>query len=209
MKRRAGFTLIEVLIAVSLTALALSAIYGVFTAVFRIHERVVSESETAHIGRVIFERVGREVRGAWWPQQPPPPAPQVELFFEAGRDRDGRQVVRFATASTTLAATGRGGIAAIRYGLAPLPDGPRDRFYLMRNEEPYHQRDRLDDGGYPMSGDVKSVAWRFYGPGGWVDTWSADATGKLPQLVEMTVTLFEKDKEVVLRGIFDLPDLPQ
>lgn len=198
MKRSAGFTLIEVLIAISITAIVLSAVYGIFTSVFQAREQAMVESETSQLGRVLFERIGRELRGAWQPQQ-------GKRFFEAGLDRDQRQVLRFATASTTLEATGRGGIAAIRYGLEALPDGPLDRFYLMRNEEPYHQRDRLDQGSYPMSGKLKSVTWRFYGPDGWVQTWSADTTGTLPQLVEMTITLWEQDKEVVLRGIFDLP----
>jgi general secretion pathway protein J len=206
MKRSAGFTLIEVLIAVSLTAIVLSSIYGVLTSVFVARERVLAESETSQIGRVLFERLGRELRGAWQPQQPPPPAPQVKLFFEAGLDRDGQPELRFATASTTLAATGRGGMAALRYGLQPMPEGPSDRLYLVRSEEPYHLRDRLDAGSYPLTGNVKSVTWRFYGANGWVDSWSAAQSNSLPQLVEMTVILLDKDnRETVLRGTFDLP----
>ncbi|MDO9081554.1 MAG: prepilin-type N-terminal cleavage/methylation domain-containing protein, partial [Desulfuromonadales bacterium] len=105
MKRSAGFTLIEVLIAVSLTAIVLTAIYGVFTAVFTARQQVLAESETAQIGRVLFERLGRELRGAWIPAT-------GSRFFLATTDRDGRPELRFATASTTLAATGRGGLAA-------------------------------------------------------------------------------------------------
>lgn len=198
MKRSAGFTLIEVLIAVSLTALVLSAIYGVFTSVFRAREQVIAESESSHLGRVLFDRIGRELRGAWKPSQ-------GTAFFVAAPDRDGRPELRFATASTTLEATGRGGIAALRYSLQPSPEGAAGEFYLLRSEEPYHQRERLEQSGYPLCNGVKRVAWRFYGANGWVESWSAEATGNLPQLVELTVTLMEKDQEVVLRGILDLP----
>ena len=202
MKRSSGFTLIEVLIAVSLTAIVLSSIYGVFTSVFAARERVLAESETSQIGRVIFERVGRELRGAWVPTTTTPGA----KFFLATTDRDGRPELRFATASTTLAATGRGGMAALRYGLQPMLEGPSDRLYLVRSEEPYHLRDRLDSGSYPLAGNVKSVTWRFYGANGWVDSWSAAQSNSLPQLVEMTVVLLDKDnRETVLRGTFDLP----
>lgn len=199
MKRSAGFTLIEVLIAVSLTAIVLGSIYGVFTSVFAARERVLAESETSQIGRVLFERLGRELRGAWVPTT-------GDKFFLATTDRDGRPELRFATASTTLAATGRGGMAALRYGLQPMLEGPSDRLYLVRSEEPYHLRDRLDNGAYPLTGNVKSVSWRFYGANGWVDSWSAAQSNSLPQLVEMTVILLDKDnRETVLRGTFDLP----
>jgi len=199
MKRFAGFTLIEVLIAVSLTAIVMSSIYGVFTSVFSARERVLAESETSQIGRVLFERLGRELRGAWVPTT-------GDKFFLATTDRDGRPELRFATASTTLTATGRGGIAALRYGLQPMPEGPIDRLYLVRSEEPYHLRNRLDSGSYPLTGNVKSVTWRFYGANGWVDSWSAAQSNTLPQLVEMTVILLDKDNhETVLRGTFDLP----
>lgn len=199
MKRPAGFTLIEVLIAVSLTAIVLTSIYGVFTSVFSARERVNAESESSQIGRVLFERLGRELRGAWVPTT-------GAKFFLATTDRDGRPELRFATASTTLTATGRGGIAALRYGLQPMPEGPADRLYLIRSEEPYHLRDRLDAGSYPLSGNVKSVTWRFYGGNGWVESWSAAQSNSLPQLVEMTVILLDKDnRETVLRGTFDLP----
>ena len=202
MKRSAGFTLIEVLIAVSLTAIVLGSIYGVFTAVFVARERVLAESETSQIGRVLFERLGRELRGAWVPTTLTP----GDKFFLATTDRDGRPELRFATASTTLAATGRGGMAALRYGLLPMPEGPSDRLYLVRSEEPYHLRDRLDNGSYPLTGNVKSVTWRFYGANGWVENWSAAQSNSLPQLVEMTVVLLDKDnRETVLRGTFDLP----
>ena len=200
MKRSAGFTLIEILIAVSLTAIVLASIYGVFTSVFVARERVLTESESAQIGRVLFERLGRELRGAWVPVT-------GDKFFLTALDRDGRPELRFATASTTLAATGRGGIAALRYGLQAMPEGPKDRLYLVRSEEPYHLRDRLDDGSYPLSGNIKSVLWRFYGANGWVESWSAAQSNSLPQLVEMTVILLDQEnRETVLRGTFDLPE---
>jgi general secretion pathway protein J len=200
MKRRDGFTLIEVLIAVSLTAIVLTSIYGVFTAVFTARQQVLVESESAQIGRVLFERLGRELRGAWIPEK-------GNKFFAAGTDREGRPELRFATASTTLAATGRGGMAALRYGLQPMPEGPRDRLYLVRSEEPYHLRDRLESGSYPLSGNVKSLLWRFYGANGWVESWSAEQSNALPQLVELTITLLDpENREIVLRGTFDLPE---
>lgn len=198
MKRSAGFTLIEVLIAVSLTAIVLTAIYGLFTSVFQARQRVLTESESSQIARVLFERLGRELQGAWTPGNGSP-------FFLATTDRDGRPELRFATASTTLTATGRGGIAVLRYGLQPMPE-VGERFYLVRSEEPYHLRDRLDSGAYPLSGNVKGLLWRFYGPNGWVESWSATESHSLPQLVELTLTLVDREnQETVLRGTFDLP----
>lgn len=200
MKRSAGFTLIEVLIAVSLTAIALTAIYGVFTAVFSARAQVEAESESAQIGRVLFERLGRELRGAWTPAT-------GAKFFQATVDRDGRPELRFVTASTTLAATGRGGMAALRYALQPMSPGVPDRLYLLRSEEPYHLRDRLESASSPLSGNIKSLNWRFYGANGWVESWSANESNTLPQLVEMTIVLLDtENRETILHSTFDLPE---
>ncbi|MDO9080249.1 MAG: type II secretion system protein GspJ, partial [Desulfuromonadales bacterium] len=101
----------------------------------------------------------------------------------------------------------RGGMAALRYGLQPMDGSPSDRLYLVRSEEPYHLRERLDSGSYPLTGNVKSVLWRFYGANGWVESWSGEGNNPLPQLVELTITLLDpENRETVLRGTFDLPD---
>lgn len=198
MKRDAGFTLLEVLIAVALATLVLGAIYGVFTSVAKARERAEQGSETAHYAQVLFDRIGRELRGAWRPEQGAP-------FFVAGPDRDGRPELRFATASTTLESSGRGGIAALRYGVQLAVDPQDSALTLVRSEAPYHLRERLSEDGISLGSRIKRINWRFYGSNGWVETWKAEESGALPQLVELTVTLQEGNGEVEFQGIFDLP----
>lgn len=199
MRRESGFTLLEVLIAVTITVLVLAAIYGIFNGVSQARTKVEARSEVDHRGRVIFDRIGRELRGGWRPQSAPP-------FFTLGVDRDGRPDLRFATASTTLAATGRGGIAAIRYSLKVAAEGGDGTLTLVRSEEPYYRRGALEElAGYPLCGGVRSIRWRLYNGESWQESWQGGETSRLPQLVELTLVLREGEHDVTLRGLFDLP----
>ncbi len=49
-----GFTLIEVLVAITLLSLVLTAVYGVFTSLSATEKRLHSDSEAYHQARIIF-----------------------------------------------------------------------------------------------------------------------------------------------------------
>ena len=61
-----GFTLIEVLVAISVLAILLTSVYGIFTSVSSTRERLDADSAEYHRARVLFDRLGRELRGAYF-----------------------------------------------------------------------------------------------------------------------------------------------
>ena len=61
-----GFTLVEILVAISIIAILMTTIYGIFTTVSNTKDRLDTDSEAYHRARVIFDRFGREIRGAYF-----------------------------------------------------------------------------------------------------------------------------------------------
>jgi len=63
-KHRNGFTLIEMLIAASLVALVMSAVYGAYAAASRSTIRGTKSADRYEQGRVFLDRIGRQIRCA-------------------------------------------------------------------------------------------------------------------------------------------------
>src|SRR5660397_53375 len=61
-----GFTLVEVLVAISILAILMTSVYGIFSSVSLTRERLDADSAEYHRARVLFDRMGRELRGAYF-----------------------------------------------------------------------------------------------------------------------------------------------
>ena len=53
-----GFTLVEVLVAISILAILLTSVYGIFSSVSLARERLDADSAEYHRARVLFDRLG-------------------------------------------------------------------------------------------------------------------------------------------------------
>ncbi len=177
-RRNAGFTLVEMLVAVTVTALLLSTVYGVFAAISRAREKIETEGEAFHQARVIYDRIGREVRSAYWIRQNP------KTRFRGGLDEKNLPFLEFST--TTATPQSGGGIVVVRYELQPDPavDG---RMTLIRRERPMFVDAFREGDGMALATTLESFNFRYFGEDGWQETWTAP--DRLPQLVEVSLTL--------------------
>ena len=57
-----GFTLVEVLVALAVTALMLTAVYQTVSSAANAREKLAVENARHHAARIIFERIGRELQ---------------------------------------------------------------------------------------------------------------------------------------------------
>ena len=89
--RESGFTLIEITIAVAITATVLMTIYGIFSAVSSAKQRVEAESAGYHQARVLFDRMGREIRGAYLKSANP------STLFTGEKNDSGQPVLTLST----------------------------------------------------------------------------------------------------------------
>lgn len=193
-----GFTLLEVLVAVTITALLLTAIYGVFTSVSGAKQRLEAEGESYHQARVLYDRLGRELRGTYWRQA------NSRTRFIGGRTRDNYIFLELTTTAGTPFGGRRGGMSVVRYELRrdEEPQEP-DTWVLMRNEYPTSDPDGPEREGYRLATGIRELGLRFYKNGQWEEEWDAARDG-LPQMVEVSIIMPIEEQSVPFRSTFDV-----
>lgn len=130
---RAGFTLLEVLVAVALSAVAMMAVFSMFGTVTGVAADV-SRKEAGHYDGLAFEAVlFDDLRSLYFD------AGDTEFRFvgnNAGLQDESRRVMAFAT--TASLASGRGdapfSVQRVEYVLRERKDGEKE---LVRRERPY------------------------------------------------------------------------
>ncbi len=193
----AGFTLIEVLLAVALTSLVLLAVYGVFASVDGTRRRLSDDSEAYHRARVIFDRIGREVRGAYLVPG------NVETFLE-GRGGDIREPSLTLTTTATTPQGNGGGLSQVRYEWLEDPENSRETLVLMRRERGVQQPEERDEEGYRLASGIEEAYLRFHDGTEWKDNWDSRSQGP-PQRVEIAMRIRSGEIAVPFRSSFELP----
>lgn len=197
-RRQQGFTLIEVLIAVTISAMLLVSIYGVFASLSSAKTRLETEGEGYHLARVIFDRIGREIRGGYVDRQSP------ETRMRGGIDDRGVPFFSLATTAGTPRQGRSSGIALVRYELHKEADKPTGSATLMRSETPYFA-ESAPALAYRLASGIETVQVRFLSGGEWLDQWPPDTTDDPPRAVEVTLTLAIDGIAVPFRSAFEVP----
>ncbi len=174
-----GFTLIEMLVAVTVSALLLTTTYGIATSVSRTRDRLSAEGEAFHLARVITERLARELRGAYYS------APTTGSLFAGGRDENGAPFLQLATTAATPA-SGGSGIVVVRYRLAKDVEGEK---VLLRDEYPLNSQPASERPEQRLAAGIEDLQLRFRREADWQQEWSSTEQGGLPDLVELTLTV--------------------
>lgn len=194
-----GFTLIEILIAISILAVVLTTIYGMFSSVTSVSDRLEADSAEYHRARVIFDRLGRELRGTY-----DPPGAQQHVFH-SGTSPEGEVFLELTTSAVSPLSDVGTGIALVRYTLAA--DRERgDGLVLLRSERPWHMKTSAtsQEGMMRFVPGIDGMVLRFYANGDWTEGWDANNAG-LPELVEITLQLGGSGRQTTFRSAFELP----
>ena len=169
-----GFTLVEVLVAISILAILMTSVYGIFTSVSVARERLDADSADYHRARVIFDRMGRELRGTYFQ------ARDRNLVFTGGvSDESSASLELTTTAVSPLSQTGSG-LARIRYLLVADPEdadrrpGP-DAQRVSRRMTRYLTRGLT--GMMRLAPGVETMTLRFFANGQWQEKWDGRASG--------------------------------
>lgn len=199
MRGSKGFTLLELLVAVAVAVTVLASIYGVYAGVSRARDHIEERSAMAHQARVLFDRVGRELRGTF-------PAGGDAHPFAGGTDaRTGNTFLRFTTTADTPEGGNRGGIRTLRYELFP-GTSPQELGELKRSETPAFLGEPQQDRSYRMLTGVGQWKLRFFSDDAWRDEWQ-ETKGRQPQAVEMTLTLRAGKEETTFVSAVELPNV--
>ncbi len=194
----AGFTLLEIMVAVTIVVVVLGSIYGVFTGVSRARDRVEERGGAGHQARVVFDRIGRELRSTY------PLAGSVGAFTGSNGTGGNLPTLTFATVAGTPAGGAHGGIRLVRYELALVPEKDGAQYELRRSEVPAFLGAAPPEQASRLIAGVTALHWRFYADNTWQDEWPATA-GRLPQAVELTLTLQAGSETLPFVSAFEIP----
>ncbi len=208
-----GFTLLEILVAITILGLVLVTVYGSITRVIYAKERAEERAQLASVGREAVMRIADEIESAMLP------SPTSGAVFQgaSGGGAQPTDQVRFAIMSRPPFGPlgGRGGPVVVTYSLDAVA-GREPVFLLRRDEVPLAELPpEGEEGPQPLStmvlDGVAGLRFRYWDPykREWVGDWDStqpDYQDRLPLLVE--VALFLYDSERAVHDFATIVDLP-
>ena len=183
-----GFTVIELVVALAISALILTAVYSSFNSAEQARSRITEGNAAYHVGRVISSRISRELQSVQFRTGMP------ESRFR-NRLQSGMESFEFSSSASTPLAAQPGLPSRIVYRLRPASAEEQGPYVLERSEKSAltigtPRALRLVEG-------IASLSFRFLDAGNWVADWDSDQTSKLPQAVSLS---FERqDAEMIFR----------
>jgi len=204
-----GFTLLEILIAITILGLVLVTVYGSITRIIYAKEHAEERAQLASVGREAVMRIADEIESALLPSV----ANGAVFQGASGGDTQPTDQVRFAIVSRPPFGPlgGRGGRVLVTYSLDAVPG--RDRVFLLRRDEV--PLAAAEESPQPIStmvlDNVAGLRFRYWDPfkGEWVGDWDStqrDYQDGLPLLVE--VALFLYDSQGAVHDFATIVDLP-
>ncbi|MCF7837562.1 MAG: prepilin-type N-terminal cleavage/methylation domain-containing protein [Candidatus Marinimicrobia bacterium] len=206
MKRGAGqgFTLLELLVAITLLATVLGIVAATFHVAVTAWRRGEALVDRIHQGDYVIEHLVGALRSA--------------VFFESAAHRygfwleeGGLEGARFSwvTASGALMPPNRPGLAGVQRLRVAAAGGARDEGGLACEAWPHlTDEDAIEIETWTLAPDVEELGCRVYDfeREAWADTW--ENTNSLPRLIELTVYLapIESGAERIrLQRVIEIP----
>lgn len=185
MKRDAGFTVIDLMVALAILAIVLGAVF----ALFHSHERTVraAEEERDLYGEaaLILDRLTRDLTAAWLPDAPAIGKAKYAFTAEPAK-------LNFATTAGLSPGTPSGSeIVEVGYRLEEITDDETGLLQLVRRQD-----DTIDDepeeggGEIVLSRRIVSMTVMYADSTGQMDeTFSGEQRSGLPQMVAVTLVM--------------------
>jgi len=171
---RRGFTLIEVMVALTLLALVITLVQGAYSGALRSKERMGRDTERVHLAAVVLDRLVRELSMAF---------ESIDRRQATGlvvsTDLDGLSTLSFTTRVPPIGGRTAGGDAEVGYALEEADDGTD----LVRREATRLDGDLLE-GGIPLALVTGLTAFRVqcYDGEEWQEDWDSRERPDLPHL---------------------------
>jgi len=189
---QAAFTLVELLLALVITSLSLTAIYGVFHTSLRAYRDTSEDLRMSFESGFLSDAITRDLRGAVLVQ-----AEGIACF------RGDSERMEFFTA----AAPPGGGAWPMRHVSYVFEKSPEDEYGVLSCDvRPYAGETALrpDSSSRVVLDRLAALRFRYYANNRWQDEWTQQG---LPQAVEISAEIAGDDRENMgtLRTAADLP----
>jgi type II secretion system protein J len=198
-RRRHAFTLLELLVALSIIVLVLGAAYGAYAAATTSVARCRLRAAVERDARIVLRMIEREVRCVAY--RPPDPKPQKpggdSLLSEKARvpwvesSRDASEcllrVLTFGGMGDPDAPGSGQFVVTYRY------DSPRKRLLRRQADRMAPTTEDSDADWLCVAQNVESVRVFFFDQGQWSEGWDAQKESELPAAVRVELTLNDPD----------------
>jgi len=187
--RNKGFTLLEILVAVTLLGILTAAVYGSYFTVLRARERASEGMEARRELGSTLDLIRREFAAAAFSQT------EKRLRFVV-EDRDYFGKPASTMELTSLAPpSGQGrkesGIMAVRYRMEEVD---KQRILTRREQDIFFES--ADAKGYPQMERISSFLVECYDGSKWLRSWDTALNGTLPKMLRITVQVVEDGQPV-------------
>lgn len=185
-----GFTLVEVLISLSLLVIVLGSIYSTFFTVQRATERFEDVPLKYHETRTALDIIRREIESSFISIPDDPDRADREITFEI-KDRDilGKDASQISFSGFSLK---KKGVNRVSYFIKE-EDGS---LVLLKSEK--SSSESADEYKVEMISDIESFSVETLFNNTWVKTWHSSETGKLPEVVKVHIEIEDNGKIVRL-----------
>jgi prepilin-type N-terminal cleavage/methylation domain-containing protein len=185
----AAFTLVEIMIAIGIFSLVLTAIYSSWTAILRASKTGLAAAASAQRARITVRVLEDSLGSA---QSFAANLPDYYFLAENGNDAMLSFVARL---SKTFPRSGKFGdldVRRVTFSVESAPDGGNQ---LVLRQNPLVMELDTDEKEHPivLAKNVKGFEMQFWAtdlnPPDWVDEWKEQKTNQLPKLVMITLKL--------------------
>jgi len=186
LKNNQGFTLLELLIAITLSILILVALGAAMRLGYKSQEKGTERSEVTQKVRILEDRIAWLIRGAYplFLNKPD----EKKIFFDGKSDRAG-----FVTSSIDAHGTGPEDLAGLKW-VSIFADSEG----LKIREKIFFLEDVFDDSKgkvYLLDPEVRKIAFEFFEikegekQGSWISEWDPGDKETIPLAVKVKITL--------------------
>ena len=193
-----GFTLVEVLVALTVTALLLIAVYQTVSSAANAREKLVVENARHHAARIIFERIGRELQSLHFV------ADDERTRFSGGIGGGDMELLSFTSTASTPLAMEPGLPARINYRLEVTGDSTT-AYRLTRTESAALAIG--ESRAYKLADDLSDIEIRFLSNGSWINRWDSAGEQGLPEAISLALVIGPEGNQDQFRTTWSIGDL--
>jgi general secretion pathway protein J len=200
-KENAGFTLMEILIAISIFAVVITTIYTSYTGTFRVVDETESQAEIYRMARIAMERMLEDLESIYIPKRQENPESEentLHLFQFVGEDREIKGMsadsLRFISRAHIKLSGQEQEAGAVEIGYYIKETDEENHLVLYRSDRPMPEAaipiDEETDGLVLCEG-LAAVNFAYYEENGEVreswDSASDELKDKIPRMVSISL----------------------
>ena len=181
-----AFTLIELLTALTITTLLLSAVYGTYFATIASIDRSTLNTPSAQNAKQLLTRIAAQIRCAY-PNQTNPDRQGAGFLIPPPNTNNNLAIHLVSTKSILFNDNPDMNLIEIKYRLNPQTN------QLQYRQSPYPST--KNQNWTPIANNVHSLIFQAYNGQQWLNHWNDKITHQLPRAIKITLTITNKNNQ--------------